>query len=382
MNTLDLIIIGVTLLMAIVGFSQGFIIGAMSLVGVVVGGLLGTRAMQFLLDGASSPYAPLVGLGVGVLITLLVLLWVQDAGIAMRRRLRMSEGIAIDRVLGSLLSAVLGLILVWFCAAITIGLPQFREVRPVVLQSHIVRSLNRMLPPAGPLLNLISSYDPFPAFDGPKITIGAPTKALLKDPEVRAASKSVVRVVGSACGWSVTGTGWVAAPGMIVTNAHVVAGESSTEIQPGGDGATHHAEVVYFDPINDIAILRVRGWNGTPLQVAKVSKSGTAGVVLGYPENGPFTATAARYSDTRKVSSEDLYGRGPIERSVTSFRGLVRHGNSGGPVVDGAGNVITTVFASTVGGSIAGGYGVPNRDVAGALGKARSGAVSTGPCIA
>lgn len=382
MNSLDLIIIAVTLLMAIVGFSQGFIIGAASLLGVVVGGLLGTRATQYLLDGASSPYAPLVGLGVGVLVTLLVLLWVQDAGIALRRRLRMSEGIAVDRVLGALLSATLGLILVWFSAAILIGLPQFRETRPIVLESHIVRTLNRMLPPAGPLLNLIASYDPFPAFDGPKITIGAPTKALLKDPQVRAASRSVVRVVGEACGWSVTGSGWVAAPGVIVTNAHVVAGESSTAIQPGGRGDTYGADVTYFDPINDIAVLRVDDWQGQPLRTATRFAAGTSGVVLGYPENGPFTANAARYSDTRTVSSEDLYGNKPIERRVTSFRGLVRHGNSGGPVVDGDGRVITTVFASALGGSVTGGYGVPNAEVRTAIAHARTRPVSTGPCIA
>ena len=115
------------------------------------------------------------------------------------------------------------------------------------------------------------------------------------------------------------------------------------------------------------------------LDLPRRPRRGDAGAVLGYPQNGPFRATAARLGMTQTFSSQDAYGRGPISRSITTFRGRVRPGNSGGPVVDGTGRVMSTVFAATVGGGERGGYGVPNRIVRKALARA-SQPVSTGAC--
>jgi S1-C subfamily serine protease len=111
------------------------------------------------------------------------------------------------------------------------------------------------------------------------------------------------------------------------------------------------------------------------------SSVGTSGAILGYPENGPFTITPGRLGRTSTVISQDAYGRGPIRRTITALRGKVRSGDSGGPMVDGAGRVVTTVFAATVGGGPAGGYGVPDtivRDALDSLNPSRS--VSTGSC--
>ena len=113
-----------------------------------------------------------------------------------------------------------------------------------------------------------------------------------------------------------------------------------------------------------------------PLNVG--AKPGTSAAILGFPENGPFDVEPARLGPTTTVRTEDAYGRGPVTRRITSLRGLVRSGNSGGPVVDGRGRVLTTIFAASVGRGERTGFGVPDSIVADALGKA-SGAVGTGP---
>jgi S1-C subfamily serine protease len=135
---------------------------------------------------------------------------------------------------------------------------------------------------------------------------------------------------------------------------------------------------VHYDPSNDLALLRVRGLPGSPLSFAPEVRSGTAGAVLGYPENGPLTIAPARVGVTGPVVTQDSYGRGPVTREVTALRGEIRSGNSGGPLVDGAGKVMGTIFAATAQGK-PGGYAVPNDIVARALSDS-TGQVSTGPC--
>jgi S1-C subfamily serine protease len=184
-------------------------------------------------------------------------------------------------------------------------------------------------------------------------------------------------VLGSACGLAVSGSGWVARAGLVVTAAHVVAGQRDTTIELGaGSGERLRARAVVFDSRNDVAVLRVRGLRARALAMS-APESGEAVAILGYPENGPFTAEPGRIGRTQTVLSEDAYGRGPVRRTVTSVRGEVRHGNSGGPAVNAAGEVETTIFAARVGSP--GGYGVPPEIVRDALARAR-GPVSTGRC--
>jgi S1-C subfamily serine protease len=166
----------------------------------------------------------------------------------------------------------------------------------------------------------------------------------------------------------------------VVTNAHVVAGEDDTTVSLRS-GGTLDASAVHYDPHNDLAILRVDELGLPALKLAPQVASGTAGAVLGYPENGPFTISAARVGSTGRVISEDSYGRGPVERTMTPFRGQVQSGNSGGPVVDAGGRVLTTVFAAETGQGRQGGLGVPDEIVREALqGSLRP--TGTGPCSA
>jgi S1-C subfamily serine protease len=183
-------------------------------------------------------------------------------------------------------------------------------------------------------------------------------------------------VLGTACGLGVEGSGWVAVPHTVVTNAHVVAGESDTTVTTQ-DGATLTATPIHYDPRNDLALLRVDA-DLPALPLATTAPRGTGGAVLGYPENGPYAVSPARIGDTRSVTSEDSYGAGPIRRSIAFLRGSVRSGNSGGPLIDSHGQVMGTVFAATTSGP-PGGFAVPDDVIAEALGQA-AGPVDTGPC--
>jgi S1-C subfamily serine protease len=376
---IDWIIIGVCLLVALYGYAQGFIVGALSLAGFALGAFLGTRLAPLVLSkGAHSPYAPLFGLAGALVVGVILAIVLEGFGVAVRRRLRLPGFAVVDGVLGAVLTACVALGVAWIAGAAALQAPGASTLRRDIQRSLILRNLNAILPPTGPILNALSRLDPIPEIHGPQPDVAPPRSGILRDPGVKRARKSVVRVLGTACGLNVEGSGWVAATGIVVTNAHVVAGESDTTVEAGGAPPQLSAHTISFDPTNDVAVLRVPGLQRAALDLAPDPTRGEPGAVLGYPQNGPFRAAAARLGATQAFSSQDAYGRGPISRSITTFRGRVRAGNSGGPVVDAAGRVMTTVFASTVGGE-RGGYGVPNRVVRRTLAQAKR-PVSTGAC--
>ncbi len=187
-------------------------------------------------------------------------------------------------------------------------------------------------------------------------------------------------MLGTACGLGVQGSGWVAGDGIVVTNAHVVAGQDDTTVQAGGEGDRLDAEAIWFDSRNDLAVLRVPGVSGLPaLRLDEGAEVGTSAAILGFPENGPYDVQPGRLGQTETVNTQDAYGRGPVRRRITALRGLVRSGNSGGPMVDGRGRVVTTIFAATVNDGGESGFGVPDSIVDDALGRAGE-PVDTGPC--
>jgi hypothetical protein len=381
MTAIDWIIVAFTLLMAFWGYSQGLIVGALSLAGFLGGAFLGSRLGPLLVhDGAHSPYAPLFALIGAFLIGGILASGLEVLGFHLRRRLPAGLGV-LDGVGGALLIAAAGLAVCWIAGAVALQTPGARGLRKDIQRSAILSTLNDELPPSGPILNALARFDPFPAITGPAPRVPPPTGKVARDRDVRAAGRSTVKVLGTACGLGVEGSGWVAKPGVVVTNAHVVAGESDTTVQVQGEGPRHDAHAIWFDSTNDIAILRVPDIEGSvdPLPLNVDAKAGVSAAILGYPENGPFDVRAARLGVTSSVRTQDAYGRGPILRKITSLRGLVRSGNSGGPVVDGRGRVLTTIFAAAIGGRQRVGFGVPDSIVADALGKA-SGAVGTGPC--
>jgi S1-C subfamily serine protease len=379
MTTLDWIILGFVALLALAGMQRGFLVGALSLAGFAGGAILGARVGPLILqEGARSPYAPMFALAGALLLGGLLASALERVGTRLRGGLRLPGLGALDGALGALLSAAVGLALAWIAGAVVLQTPGLSQLRRDVQRSFVLRHLNAALPPSGPLLGALARFDPLPSVPGPEAGVAPPSPAVLRQPGVRAAAPSVVKVLGTACGLGIEGSGWVAAPGLVVTNAHVVAGEDDTVVQSAG--ATHPAALTFFDAHDDVATLRVPGVGAPALPLAADPTAATPGAVLGYPLDGPFDAEAARIGATRTVISDDAYGRGPVRRSMTTLRGRVRSGNSGGPIVDAQGRVLATVFAATTSGP-PGGFGVPNAIVRHAIAAGRTGGtVSSGPC--
>ena len=379
MTRIDWIILGFTLLVGCWGYLHGLTAGALSLGGFALGAVLGSRLAPVVLEGgAESPWASLGAL-VGALVLgagLAALL--QAVGWGVRARYGSTLGV-LDGVGGALLTGTVGLGLVWILGALALHAPAATAWEDDVRGSRVLEALNERLPPSGPLLGALSRIDPFPTVTGPAPGVGAPTARVARRAGVRAAAGGVVRVLGTACGLRVQGSGWIAAPGVVVTNAHVVAGQRDTAVQVRGRGSRLPARAVAFDPRNDLALLRVEGLRGLPpLPLRRGAPPGTAAAVLGFPRDGPYDVRPARLGATRAALTQDAYGRGPVVRTVTAVRGRVRPGNSGGPVVDARGRVVATVFAAGVGGGERG-FGVPDEVVRRALRRA-AGPVATGPC--
>jgi uncharacterized membrane protein required for colicin V production len=363
-------------LTAYLGFRKGLVSSAFSVAGIVIGAVVGARLAPYLLNqGGRSPYTPLVGLAGAAVGAVMLETLGTVAGALVRRRLYLATLRTADTAGGLVLGAIAGFVVVWVLGAVALHFPGQTELRQGAQRSLVLQRLNELVPPTR-LMRALARVDPFPTITGPDAPVGPPDPRVLATPGVRQASPSVVRVLGTACGLGVSGSGWLAARNLVVTAAHVVAGQQDTAVEPAGGVPRLHAQAVFFDRRNDIAVLRVTGLDAEPLALAP-ARPGARVAILGFPESGPFDATPARIGRTAVVLARDTYGRGPVPRAITSLRGNVRHGNSGGPAVDGQGSVQSTVFAARPGGDV--GYGVPASIVRHALARVR-GPVSTGPC--
>jgi len=377
MTRVDWVAAAVIGLAALNGLRRGLVGGAFSLAGIVAGAYFGAKLAPQFLSGSESPYTPLVALGGAVVLGAFLQSAAAIAGNAIRKTLFVVPPLRVLDSLGGLaLGAAAGAAIVWVAGAVALHTPGQTQLREEVQRSRILNEINERVPPSR-LLDAIARVDPFAAIRGPQARVGPPDPALLESAGVRTARDSVLRVTGTACGLGVEGSGWVAARRLVVTNAHVVAGMKDARVDRG-DGEFRKATVVAFDSRDDVAVLRVEGLRATPLRLVEPVE-GQAVAILGYPENGPFTATPARIGQTGVVLTDDAYGRGPIRRRITTLRGTVRNGNSGGPAVDGQGRVQATIFAARIGS--ASGYAVPTALVREALAEAGSREVSSGPCV-
>jgi S1-C subfamily serine protease len=376
-SVVDALALVLVVLAAVAGYRKGLVAGALSVAGIVIGAWIGSRiGPEFLKGGQASPYQPLAALAGAAVGAIVFETLGTFAGSAMRSggRLRPFQGA--DSAGGLVLGALSGLVVVWVLGAVALFVPGEPGLRRAAQRSTVLRHLNDVVAPHD-LIGVLARIDPFPTLAGQPPPVAAPDPRLARSTAVLGARTSVLRVLGTACGLGIEGTGWVAAPGLVVTAAHVVAGETDTLVELP-DGERLRGIAAAFDRHNDVAVLRVEGLEAPPLRVVD-PHVGDAVAVLGYPGDGPFTATPGRIGPTVVRLTSDAYGSGHVFRQLTSLRGRVRHGNSGSPAVNADGAVETMVFASLIGAR--GGLGVPTKIVAGAVDDAaRGGTVSTGAC--
>ena len=375
MVVVDILVVLWVALFALQGAYRGLVAQALSLVGLAIGALAGSWIAPKLLSEGSSwvSIASLLGAIVGA-----ALLGAASATLAEtpRRFLAFRPGLrAADSVGGGIIGAALGLALAWLVAVVLVQQPSL-GFRQDVRGSTILPQLMRAVPPDR-VLHALARFDPFPELTLSGGRLPPPDPSVLQTPGAKAASGSVVKIYGTACGLGIQGSGWVVRRDLIATNAHVIAGEHDTNIlAPNGQSLS--ARVVYVDTQNDVAILRVDGLRTPPLAISGSEDYPRPVAILGYPRDGALVGIAATAGAPRTVIAPNAYGRHVGPRNVVPLRGRVEPGESGGPVVDSGGGVVAMIFGGAKNGG--NGFAVPVSVVGDALPRATR-PVSSGPCV-
>jgi S1-C subfamily serine protease len=361
-NWIDWIVLAVLAVSALSGFRRGLVVGALSLVGLVVGVLVGIRVAPALVGegGGAVPFVTLAGAAIGGFAG-------QWLGGVVGGWARTSLWVVpplrvVDSVGGLALGIATGLVTCWVCGIVLLYAPGLEAQRSAVQESRLLSRITEAVSPDR-VIDALGRIDPFLTIVGPTAGVDEPDPAVAREPGVRRARVSVVRLRGVACGVGVEGSGWIAAPGLVVTNAHVVAGLDRVRVDRGGRRA-FRGVVVSFDAGNDIAVVRVPELTGRPLRLVEPER-GVRAAALGYPENGPYRVRPARVGRTVVITARDAYERLVPNREIVAFRGNVAPGSSGGPLVDERGRVVATVFARRAGSDD--GYAVPNTATLSAL---------------
>lgn len=359
MNLVDWVLVGATIVFAWAGWRQGFVAGVLSFAGFLSGGL----AAAFLLPRVSAAVTdnPVARVGIVVAGVIIAALIGQFIASLLGRRLHAAitwrPARLIDNAAGATLAVLALAIMAWIVASAVAFLPQL-PMASQIQQSRLLVAVDTAVPNqvrdafVG-LRNMVSSADvprvfsALGSFPGPEVEL--PDATVILEGAVTDARPSVVRVTGNSdeCEISVSGSGFVYAPEHVMTNAHVVAGITSPEIQVRASQPLLSATVVYFDPKVDIAVLYVPGLTAPDLGFAKdAAESGDDAIVAGFPEGGPYDSVPARIRDSITARGDDIYGKSGVKREVYSFRANVKQGNSGGPLLTAQGEVLGMIFAS------------------------------------
>jgi S1-C subfamily serine protease len=355
-NVLDWLLIVLVLAYALSGYWQGFVTGAFATTGLILGGLLGVWLAPIVLGDANpSLFVSLGALFIVILAASLGQAILQFSGARVRDRITWQPVRALDAVGGAALSAVAVLLVSWALGVAVAG-AGLGGVSPLVRNSAVLAWVDSRLPDsADGVLNAFNNVVGttfFPRYLEPFaperiVEVGPGPRRLLTDPDVQDAAPAVLKVRGeNDCGRGVEGTGFVYSPGRLMTNAHVVAGVDAPEVVVNGSSV--QAEVVYYNPDLDVAVLELDTSGVPSLEFDREAKQEDGVAILGYPQDGPFNVQPGRIRAEQRLRSPNIYGDGTVIREVFSLRGLVRPGNSGGPVVSSAGDVVGVVFAASV----------------------------------
>lgn len=391
-SVVDLILIVLVVVFAVNGYRQGFLVGALSFVGFFGGALLGLQLAPLIVTHLSSAAARIIVSLIAVfgLATLGqgIAAW---AGTRLRRAIHSENGQRIDNVGGILVSVVALLLVAWMVAGslASSAMPLVsRSVRNSVIlgavddvmpsQARVLYNSLRETIANGDFPNVFGDLTPTNARDVP-----APDPALAKSSVVVKAHSSVVKVTGTApsCSRRIEGSGFVYASGYVMTNAHVVAGTRGVlTVEVGSD--QEYGRVVLYDPSRDLAVIYVPGLDAPALSwAADQAETEDDAIVLGYPLDGPYTASSARVRDVRQVKGPNIYDDGTVVREIYTIRSKVRSGNSGGPLISTDGDVLGVIFAAAVDDPDTG-FALTAEEAAGdaKAGSQRTEAVNTGAC--
>ncbi|MEU6336671.1 MarP family serine protease [Streptomyces cellulosae] len=364
MNVLDILLLVAAVWFAVVGFRQGFVVGILSVVGFLGGGLIAVYTLPVIWDALTDNSEVGTTAAVVAVVVVIVCASVGQAltthlGNKLRRYITWSPARALDATGGALVNVVAMLLVAWLIGSALAGttLPTLgKEVR----SSKVLLGVSRALPDQADIwfadFSSVLAQNGFPQVFSPfanePITdVRPPDPALAGSPVAARAQRSIVKVTGTAtsCGKVLEGTGFVFDDRRVMTNAHVVGGVDEPVVQIGGEGRTYDATVVLYDWKRDIAVLDVPDLDAPVLRfAAEDASSGDGAIVAGFPENGAYDVRAARLRGRITANGPDIYHRGTVRRDVYSLYATVRQGNSGGPLLTPQGEVYGVIFAKSL----------------------------------
>ncbi|PWV78367.1 Colicin V production protein [Prauserella marina] len=359
LNWVDVLVVLVAILAAVSGARQGVVIALPAFLGVIGGALLGIRLAPLVIDFFDHPAAK-VAFAIGTVVFLVALgetlgVWL---GGKLKRKIKSPKLSGVDSTLGAIMQGAVVFVVAWLIALPLTSVASLPGLARAINNSVVLGGVNSMMPDAAQglpaeLRQLLdasgfpSIVDPFQ--NAPVREIGPPDTALQNSEVVQRLQSSVLKIRGIApsCSRSLEGSGFVIGPERVMTNAHVVAGTEETAVETQGGRLS--ARVVHYDPETDVAILAVPGLAAPVLPLEQQPASaGDDAIALGYPLDGPYTATALRVRQQINLRGPDIYDANTVERDVFTVRGQVRSGNSGGPMVDPQGRVIGVIFGASV----------------------------------
>ncbi|WNF27860.1 MarP family serine protease [Streptomyces sp. C11-1] len=366
MNVLDILLLLAAVWFAVIGYRQGFVVGILSVIGFLGGGLVAVYLLPIIWDRVTEGSEVSTTTAIVAVVIVIVCASVGQAftthlGNRLRRYITWSPVRALDATGGALVNVVAMLMVAWL-----IGLLLANTAVPTVSKevrsSSVLLGVDRVMPQQAP--NWFKDFSSTLAQNGfpqvfspfanePITEVKAPDPALVGSPVAARAKKSIVKVVGTApsCGKVLEGTGFVFAERRVMTNAHVVGGVDEPTVQIGGEGRLYDAKVVLYDWQRDIAVLDVPDLRARPLEFTGTNgdaKSGDSAIVAGFPENGAYDVRSARVRARIEADGPDIYHRGTVRRDVYSLFATVRQGNSGGPLLTPDGKVYGVVFAKSL----------------------------------
>ena len=353
---IDLIVLGAMVGYAVAGYRQGVVVGALSLAGFLAGAL---AAMSFV-PSLAEALEPGPRRTILVVLGVLLAAWAGQLlggllGGAVRERLTLEPARVVDQVLGAVAGLIAVALVLWFLGGALRG-SSSTAVSSAIARSRVLATVDTLVPTrlaalADDFRRSVADSDfprVFTGF-GPEeiVPVPVPDSSVLDRDMLVEVGRSIAKVTGNApaCRRGQEGSGVVVAPQRVVTNAHVVAGVRSPQVQIGGVGRMYPARVVLFNPQRDIAVLAVPGLLAPVIDRGGSLERGDDAVVAGFPNNGPYKAAAARVRGVVNAQGDDIYGRPGVEREVYSLYTRVEPGNSGGPLLEPDGDLVGLVFA-------------------------------------